>query len=284
MQITHPDQVGDYYKEVGNLRTGYQQIKTLLAGQENAPGNYKLSYEGGGDSEDWTTPRHRHNFDQFRHPLVGDYVINKDEILPAGWVAYFPESAYYGPQTKTANLEMITVQFGGSNGHGYWSVKQRKQGYEDLVAKGGVFKDGVYSWTGKDGRKNNQDAAEAVWEQGLGRKVTYSEPRYQNVLMINPASFDWIKDKSQSGVARKNLGDFTERHSRIGFIRIDKGASFKFGEHKAPEILFLKEGALSHQGKTYGKLTAFGRDPEDAPVTLTAAEPTEIWYAKLPTF
>ena len=59
--------------------------------------------------------------------------------------------------------------------------------------------------------------------------IEYPTPRYNGIVMMNPASFDWKKDKEQNGIARKILGDFTERHSRVGFIRIDKGATYSFG-------------------------------------------------------
>ena len=41
------------------------------------------------------------------------------------------KSAYYGPQNKTKNLLMATLQFGGPSGLGYYSIRQRKQAFED---------------------------------------------------------------------------------------------------------------------------------------------------------
>ena len=56
----------DYHALVGNLRTGNRSTKKLLTGRENSPDNYKLSYGGDESTEDWTTPRHRHTFEQIR--------------------------------------------------------------------------------------------------------------------------------------------------------------------------------------------------------------------------
>ena len=284
MQINSPEKAIDYHREVGDFREGTRVSKSLLVGKENTPNNYKLSLGGGGDSSDWTTPRHRHTFEQIRYVVSGDYVIRKDEVLPTGWVAYFPESVYYGPQVKSANLYTLGLQFGGPTGIGYWSAAQRKKATQDLLAKGGEFKDGMYVWTGKDGKVHQQDASEAVEEQANGKAVAYPPQRYSDLVIMNPASFSWIKDRDTAGVAHKRLGRFTERDVRVSFIRMDKGAVLNFGQEKSPEALFLKEGKVAHDNQTYGAHTAFGTDTEEAPLSITAVEPSEFVYMKLPTY
>ena len=284
MLVNTPDGASNYYATAGNLRSGNRLTRTLLTGRESSPDNFKFNFGGGGDSEDWTTPRHRHNFEQVRYPLSGDYVIAKNKVLPSGWVAYFPESAYYGPQVKSGNLTMLSLQFGGPSGTGYWSVAQRKKGYEDLLAKGGKFDEGIYSWVDETGQRHNQDAAEAVWEQIYGRKIEYPKPRYPEFVVMDPDSFTWIRDADEPGVAWKKLGSFTEREIRVAFIRLDKGARLPFGREKAGEILFIKEGSLSHDDKSHGRHSAFHVAAGEQPVTLTALEPSELFYVKLPTF
>lgn len=283
MQISHPESSPKYYEQAGNLRVGSRDVRTLLTGREGAPNNYKLGYGVGEGENEWGTPRHHHNFEQFRHPIKGDYVIGKDEVLPAGWVGYFPESAYYGPQTMSPNLEMFTMQFGGPTGFGFWSVRQRRKGFDELSAKG-KFEGGVYSWADPDGKRHNQDAAEAMWEHINGRKIEYPLGRYRNLILMNPAAFAWEKEADASGVARKILGDFTERRIRVGFIRLDKGAMLNFGTEKAPEALVVKEGSVSHDGKTYARLSAFGVEGDESPITLKANEACELYYMKMPTF
>lgn len=288
MQISHPDTAPKYYEQAGNLRTANQaqDVRTLLNGREGALNNYRLGFsngEGAGNSE-WSAPRHHHNFDQLRYPLEGDYVIGKDEILPAGWVGYFPESAYYGPQTMSANLSLLVMQFGGPSGQGFASVRQRRQGYDDLLARGGKFVNGAYSWLDADGKRRNQDAFEAVWEQMNGRRIVYPSPRYRDIVLMNPAAFDWIKDRDSPGVGRKMLGDFTERHVRVGFIRLDKGARLNFGVEPAPEALVVIRGGVSCDGREFGPLSAFGTEADEAAAILTARESSELYYIKLPSF
>ena len=87
-----------------------------------------------------------------------------------------------------------------------------------------------------------------------------------------------------SGVARKMLGTFTERETRIGFVQLEKGASFTFGLEPAAEILFLQEGALTYNGTHHPTWSAFATAAGDGPETLVAAEDSELFYVKLSTF
>ena len=283
MQAVNADDAADYYKTVGNLRTGHQVLRIMLTGKEGALNNYRLGFGGGGDTGDWTTPRHKHGFEQIRFPISGDYIIGANEMLPAGSVAYFPESAYYGPQNKTANLLMATLQFGGPSGLGYYSIRQRNQAFEDAKKKG-AFDQGVFTWTDKDGKKHNVDAAQAVWEQWVGREMEYPKGRYRDLVVMNPENFTWINEPGAPGVAWKRLGTFTEREIKTGFVRVEKGKTLKFGTENAPEILFVKEGALTHDGKDFTRYAAFGHEAGEPTMALTASEPTEMFYVKMPTF
>jgi hypothetical protein len=285
MQINSPAEAPDYHKIVFDYRDGNRVSKILLTGKEGKPDNYKLGLSSGGSSENWTTPRHRHTFEQIRIPLVGDYAIKKDEVLPTGWVAYFPESVYYGPQVKSGNLTMLALQFGGPSGHGYLSAQQRKKATDEMRADGkGTFADGIYTWTDEAGQRHNRDASEASEAKARGHDIDYPEPRYNDIIMVNPNSFSWADDAALPGVSRKNLGTFTERDVRVAFVRMDKGAALPFGTENSPEVLFLREGAVTHDNHRYEQHTAFGTEVQESPTTLTAVEPSELVYMKLPTF
>lgn len=284
MKTAHPDIADDYFGQVGNVRPGHQVSKVLLTGVSGAPNNYRMSLGGGGDSGDWTTPRHRHPFDQFRYTISGDYVIGKNEVLPEGWVAYFPESAYYGPQVKKANLMVLTVQSGGVSGLGFYSLAERKQAYEALVTKGGKFEGGVYTWIDAEGRRHNLDAAEAIWRQYQGRDTGYPQSRYRDLVMMNPSAFNWVKDKDQPGVAHRRMGTFTEREIKVGFIRVEKNATVNFGGADAPELLFVTEGAVAHEGDLHPKWSGLGTEANEAPVKLSTPDGAELLHIKLPTF
>lgn len=284
MKTNSPKNAPDFHKVVTDYRSGNRSAALLLTGEEGAPNNYRLTLDGAGSSGDWTTPRHRHTKEQFRYVVSGEFHITDKEVLPKGWAAYFPESVYYGPQIKPKDLYMLTLQYGGPSGHGYMSPAQMQKGIERLLARGGEFKNGVYTWIDESGQRHNKDAAEATEEAAWGRKMEYPAPRYRNYIVINPAAFSWMKDRLAPGIARKNLGSFTERDARFGFVRMEKGATLEFGVEKSPEVLFLMEGAVMHDGHQYEEQTAFATETDESPVLLKAAEPSELVYMKLPTF
>jgi len=57
--------------------------------------NLRFGYDQIGD--EFFTPRHRHNFDQFRYVVSGEMNIAKGVDLHEGECAYFPEGTHYGP-------------------------------------------------------------------------------------------------------------------------------------------------------------------------------------------
>jgi hypothetical protein len=282
MRIGHVDQATDYYAEAGNIRTGARTVKNLLTGAEGAKDNYKFAFSYGAEGESWESPRHRHLFEQVRHVIDGEYVIARNKVLPAGWVGYFPESAYYGPQVKSPSLKMVTLQFGGPSGLGFYSAAQRRDAMVSLRARG-RFDNGIYSWTAEGGTAHNEDAGEAVWREVFG-EVAYPRPRYDGIVLIDPSNFAWVKDAAAPGVWRKKLGTFSEREIKIALIRLDSGARLSLGSEPAAEVMFLKHGAVTHDGRVHGPLTAFGTTAAEQPGSLTASEDAELLYVKLPTF
>jgi hypothetical protein len=130
---------------------------------------------------EYTTPRHRHNFEQIRYPLNGDYGYARDKVIPKGWVGYFTEGAYYGPQTQKQNLSLVNPQFGGASGNGYLSKRQRQEAYAALASRG-KFEKGVYTYIDEKGQRHNQDSYEALWEQASGRAIVYPRPRYEDCI------------------------------------------------------------------------------------------------------
>jgi hypothetical protein len=284
MRSSHPSVALDYFKEAGNLRSGNRVSRILMTGQEGAPDNFRLGLGSGGDGTAWTTPRHHHNFEQIRWPISGDYSIGKNRLLPQGWVGYFPESAYYGPQVMSPNLTMLVLQFGGPSGQGFASVAQRKAGLDELLASGGTLENGIYSWVDSEGRHKNKDAFEAVWETINKREIQYPDPRYDDLILMNPECFEWIPDPGSPGIHRRHLGTFTEREVKISFIKADAGSTLVFGAEPSSEVIYLKSGEVTHDGQVHPSESAFGSAASDAEEELTASVDSELFYIKLPTF
>ncbi len=284
MYISHPSSAPDYYKDLkaGVLRTGTLDTKVLAIGKEGALNCYRMSIEASGQDE-WNTPRHRHNFDQIRLQLEGEWSLTEDIMMRPGMVYYFPESVHYGPQLGKYGSKTLNIQFGGASRNGFNGPRARREGYEKMIKKG-VFEKGSYTWVDEKGQRHRQDAAEATWEHIRGQKVVYSPPRYDSVVQMNPASYAWIKDAAQPGIARKMLGSFTENNMQVGFIRIDPGATLTVEKHTAPNLLFVIKGLVSHDGKSHGVYTAFALDEGEGPVKIKGIEQAELYNVRLPTF
>jgi hypothetical protein len=266
---------------VGSMRDGKLEQKFLLTGEDDSPINYLLNV-GRTGSGGWGTPRHRHNFDQVRYVLKGSYPVSPHKVMKEGTVAYFPESVHYGPQDRPEGLEMMVIQFGGASGQGFLSVEKREAANEALKKKG-EFKNGVFTWFDEKGNKHNQDGSAACVEEATGKKLEFAEPRYDDVIMMYPEASPWVASE-QAGVSTKTLGVFTEREARLRFIKIDAGSTYKTGARATIEVLFLSEGQITVDGKTFGPQTAIELLPTDAPSEITASQDALFLEIRLPQF
>lgn len=266
---------------VGSMRDGKLDQKFLLQGDDDSPNNYLLNV-GLTGSGGWGTPRHRHNFDQIRYVLKGKYPASPHKIMDEGSVAYFPESVHYGPQDRPEGLEMMVIQFGGASGAGFLSTPRREAANEALKAKG-EFKNGIFTYVDEKGQKHNKDGATACYEEATGKKMVLAPPRYDDVVMMDPKSYEWIPS-DQPGVSTKLLGTFTERNIQIGFVKVDAGATYNTGSRSQLEVLFMSQGNITVDGKTYGEKTAIELLPSDGPADIKASEEALFFSVTLPKF
>ena len=266
---------------VGSMRDGKLDQKFLLEGEDNSPNNYLLNV-GLTGSGGWGTPRHRHNFDQIRYVLKGKYPVSPHKAMGEGSVAYFPESVHYGPQDRPEGLEMMVIQFGGASGSGFLSTPQREAANKALEAKG-QFKSGIFTWHDDKGQKHNMDGSAACYEEATGKKLAFAEPRYDDVIVMDPDSYTWVKSGAP-GVSKKPLGIFTERATKIGFIKVEAGATYNTGSRPSIEVLFMSKGNITVGGKTYGDKTGIELLPSDAPIDIKANEESLFFTVTLPRF
>ena len=267
--------------QVGTMRDGKLDQKFLLEGDDDSPNNYLLNV-GLTGAGGWGTPRHRHNFDQIRYVLKGEYPVSPHKTMGEGSVAYFPENVHYGPQDRPEGLEMMVIQFGGASGSGFLSTPRREAANEVLKAKG-EFKSGIFTWIDENGQKHNMDGSAACFEEATGKKLVFTEPRYDDVVVMNPDAYQWV-ETGTPGVSTKLLGTFTERSTQIGFIKVDAGATFNTGSRSQIEVLFMSRGNVTVDGRTYGEKTAIELLPSDGPVDIKANEESLFFTVTLPKF
>jgi hypothetical protein len=268
-------------EQVGSMREGKLDQKHLLFGEDGSPNNYDLNMglTGGGG---WRTPRHRHNFDQVRYVIQGQLPYTETDVLEEGWVGYFPESVYYGPQERAEGLRTMVLQCGGASGAGYLSVAQREATNAELN-KTGEFKKGLYYYTDANGEPRTLDGSQAIFEHAMGHQLEFATPRYSDVIAMNPQAYDWLP-QGDPGVWEKRLGSFTERDLRIGFLRLDAGAVYQAGQQPSIEILFQINGHVSAGGEKCGPETGYEFLANEGPIPVEAIEPTEFFHAVLHSF
>jgi hypothetical protein len=222
MQIAHGDEV-PVTCDGGGVRSGKVGKQILLSGDPASPGNFKfgLFHQYG----DFFSPRHRHNFCQFRVQIEGSCKYGLSGEMKPGTIGYFPEGAYYGPQgPDDGDTYTATLQFGGPSGSGLLTTEQTAAAKKELV-KIGFFKEGVFHRNPDVPGKRNVDGFEAVWEQVTGRRLVYPEPQYATPVLMHPDNFQWMPAAGASGVEEKVLGVFTDCQISCALYRIQPGAA-----------------------------------------------------------
>jgi hypothetical protein len=258
-------------------RGGIFHNRLLVEGQEGQLDNFQIGV--GRVGGEFFSPRHHHNFEQIRFQLEGSLDFARDGKMTTGTVGYFPEGAFYGPQTQDPNETPLTVvlQFGGASGSGYLSRKEVKAGMDALQAEG-EFKDGVFRRNKDVPGKRNVDGYQAIWEHVNERPMVYPKPRYSRPFMMDPALYSWVPVADAPGVSEKLMGIFTERRSEARFVKLEPGASYRAHGHG---IYFVINGAGEVEGQPVRRMTTIHvRKGEFA--TFTARGSIEMLYFGLP--
>jgi hypothetical protein len=254
--LTHAEE-SDKARASNAIRGGAREFKTLLTGEEDSPGNFKLSFVRQSGALD--IPRHRHNFDQIRMCLEGEpQNYGKNKWIAPGELVYFPEGTPYGPEKSASHRLSITLQFGGASGSGYIGSARMHAAMAEMAAFGN-FENGVFVRKGAlaPGQRRNQDSFEAIWEHINQRKIVYPKQRYDEPVRMIPENFAWLPLEGQSGLATKTLGIFSERRCEIAMVRLDAGAGGALATRATTTIGFVIKGAGEANGNPLRKHSAF---------------------------
>jgi hypothetical protein len=275
MKIVHGDAVER--KRGLEHRGGTFHGRLLLEGEPGTLGNFQLTL--GESGSDFYSPRHRHNFEQFRFQIQGSLDFARNGKMKPGMVGYFPEGVYYGPQSQQSDEQPLTavLQFGGAGGGGYLAQAEVKAGMRELQ-KYGEFKDGVFRRTDGAPGKKNLDGYQAIWEAANGTPMNYPKGRYDNPVFMDSTSYDWVPVEGQRGVCEKLLGIFTERRSTAELVKLDPGAQYLA---KGRGVHLVVTGAGTIGTERYRALTAvYLTDGET--LRFAADETTEMLHLGLP--
>ena len=275
MKIVQGDEVAETLG--GTHREGVSMRQRLLDGEVGSPDNYSLVIAR---SPGRYSPRHRHNFEQFRFQLDGVADYGRTGKLKPGMVGYFPESVHYGPQTQPDGemLSVMVLQFAGASGNGYPGRSVTLAVAEELKQIG-HFKEGVfYRNEGLPGKKQ-MDGFQAIWEHYNKRPLEYSAPRYHAPILMDPENFDWVPVDGCPGAFERQIGTFTERCCGVGFVKIEAGSTFSVDGARDIYVVLSGEGTVEGQGYRLHTTVMLERGER---AQFTASGPTEMIHMRLP--
>ena len=266
--------------ESQTVRSGTLGRRYLFTGDETSRGNFAcmLAYQSG----DFYAPRHHHNFDQWRYQIEGEVGFGVSGVMKPGTLGYFPEGAYYGPnshepESADAPNVVCVMQFGGPSGNGFPSVDQLYGTFEKLKAYG-HFEKGVFYRNADVPGKKTMDSFQASWEFLNGRPLVYPKPQYADPILMNLADYRWMPVDGAPGVEEKSLGVFTDCKIRAGAYKVEPGAAFTA---TGRGVFLVLSGAGTLEGGPFRKHTAIAlADGEHA--TFHATETAEILLMGLP--
>jgi len=275
MQIAHGDEV-PVVCDGGGVRTGKVGKQFLLFGDPASPGNFKLGlfHQYG----DFYSPRHRHNFCQFRVQLEGVCEYGLSGKMKPGTIGYFPEGAWYGPQgPDEGDTYTATLQFGGPSGSGLLTPEQTIAAKKELL-KIGTFERGVFRPNPHVPGRKNMDGFEAVWEHINCRKLIYPEPQYASPVMMYADNYHWMPVAGASGLEEKVMGVFTDCQIPCALYRVQRGATFT-AQGRGIFMVMSGHGAIG--GETFRRYTSVYLDTGET-VTFQADEVSEILLLGMP--
>jgi hypothetical protein len=275
MKITQGDQ--QPFTRALQFRGGTTHFRHLLQGDEGTAGNFMLVIvrsEG-----DFFSPRHRHNFEQYRYVLDGQLNYSRNGKLTKGMLGYFPEGVMYGPQTQDKDKFSLALilQFGGTSGNGFLS-RREVDAEENKLRKIGEFKNGVFHRNPGVPGKKNMDAMQAIWESANGRPLEYPKPRIVTPPFMDPANYEWTKVDGASGVSERLFAVSAERGSELRMLKIEAGSRYTL---RGRAVYFTMSGSGTVGNEPLRTQTSIYTDTGES-VEVSATETVEILQLGMP--
>jgi hypothetical protein len=113
------------------------------------------------------------------------------------------------------------------------------------------------------------------------REIKFPRPRYKNVIIMDPAHFNWLPVPDAPGVECKYFGSFSERAFWIEFIKIDAGAEWVSTTEAGRRLIVALSGAGTTDGTKIGRLAAIQVEAGEK-LQVDATEETVLYIVGLP--
>lgn len=279
MKIAHFDDVPTIEPVQKGFRSGEIAFKDLLQGEEGAPDNYGLQWVTVEDA--FSTPRHRHAFEQVRILVEGRFGFGPGHAQDAGSVGYFCEGTAYTQDAQGRSVTLL-LQVGGPSGQGFMSRAQMRRGVAALREKG-EYADGVFTWFDAHGTKHNQDSYEATWEQVHGRRIAYPRPQYDGPILLRPERFRFIEAPDQPGASIRRLGRFNDHGLELAQIALEAGGTYAAPAAGTTRLLVCVDGAGTIDGRPYRAWTSIHVAKGEG-ARLRAESPSIFWWMDIPAY
>ena len=233
MKIVQYDEVE--WKRGLQHRGGTFHYRHLLNGTPGALGNFQFNI--GQLEGDFASPRHRHNFDQFRVQLEGTMNFDRNGKMAAGIVRLF-----------SGRRGLWPAKLGRPLGHGGAAIRQRQR-QRLSVARGSLCRhrraEEIRHVRGRHlppqrrrrgppqhRRLPGDLGAHERPAHGISEAALSRSDHGRSGQITNGSPVDGMP-----GVSEKPLGTFTERQCGAALIKLARGATYRAGERSVYLVL-----------------------------------------------
>lgn len=274
MEIVTADEIGTLSEGyAGRTRSGNIDRQWFFRRSESDGLNFRFfrSIYKGGDLA-FESPRHHHNFQQFRWTEMGSVNFGPGQDIAEGDIAYFPRGTYYGPQRKHEGVGIL-LQFG----FGDEMPSRRKPEADEDTDEARIQEE---RWRARGGTETMEAAASV---EAAPATATVPPERFSAPILMHPAAFQF--HELGVGVAAKWLGRFHDHDGEHGdvaviVLRLSEGGEYRLASDRA-QLGWTITAGLEVEGQSYPRMTSFF-SPRGDEAALRGSGGTEMIIIEFP--
>ncbi len=244
-----------------HVREGGANRDTRRLLQDEAPDGFnfwfvRVAHNDEGD-EAFSTPRHKHTFQQIKFVEKGRVDITPGVYLEEGDIGFSPRGAYYGPQSREKGPVTLGIQYGfnGEHQRGYYWEDARPATIAKLKENGKI-EGGRYIYTDTEtGETKTRDAVDALYDERYqmlkGKPLVIPPPLYEAPIIMHSRNASYFQ--AGPGLEMKYLGRFFDQPGPNGDVTIMMvkltGGVFALRADR-PQVAFALGEGLVVDGRT----------------------------------